>query len=62
MGPGSGGEHVKDHAKDQMVMGDSNAGVIAEVGWTGTGKDVSGAGAKDRAGVDESPCEGMSVR
>ena len=52
MGPGSGGEHVKDHAKDQMVMGDSNAGVIAEVGWTGTGKDVRSAGAQDRAGVD----------
>ena len=31
-------------------MDDSNAGPIAEGGWNGTGKEVRGAGIRDRTG------------
>ena len=45
-GSGSG-----EHVKNQQVLGDCNAGAIVEGGGTSTGYDVSGAGAKDRAGA-----------
>jgi hypothetical protein len=50
-----GGPGVWEHAKDQQIMGDRNAGAVAEESLTSTGKDVGGAGAQDRARADEPP-------
>ena len=43
--------------KDQQVMGDSNAGAIAEGGLASTGNDVGGAGVRDRARIDAPPAK-----
>ena len=53
-GPGKGPKGWAgsgEYTKGQHAMGDSNAGAIAEGGRAGTGKDVSGARAQDRAGA-----------
>ena len=43
---------IGEHVRDQHAMGDSYVDVTVEGGWAGSGKGVSGAGFRDRAGAE----------